>query len=57
MLQQLCCANLDYVFQTLYDSVELVSRQRVESLMNEVGGVNHVVGTALILPFSELIHV
>lgn len=39
------------VFQTLYDTVEQLSRQRVENLMSQVGGMNSVVGITFDLVF------
>ncbi|KAI9572249.1 SNF2 family N-terminal domain-containing protein [Boletus coccyginus] len=40
--------------RTLYDAVELVSRQRVENLMNQVGGMNSVVTTNVLSMLTRL---
>ncbi|KAG8213634.1 snf2 family protein [Butyriboletus roseoflavus] len=40
--------------RTLYDAVELLSRQRVESLMNQAGGMNSIVTTNVLSMLTRL---
>ncbi|KAF8556100.1 hypothetical protein OG21DRAFT_1506885 [Imleria badia] len=40
--------------RTLYDAVELVSRQRVENLINQVGGMNSIVTTNVLSMLTRL---